>query len=138
MSSSFKRKYQYRLASAKICTLFVVSKFYWYWLLSEVINKPFFQFVCPEGNGNVLLIEGIKINWSNTYLWTAWWICRKVLDFFKALGTEPGFCNIFSIFNFMEMHDWPVSSSSHYISCFLQLPTSFIFAIFAWFSVAVK
>ena len=36
-----------------------------------------------------------------------------------------------------EMHDWPVSSSSQYTSCFFQLSSSFIFAIFARFSIAV-
>ena len=28
--------------------VFVVSKFFWYGLLLEVVNKPFFQFVYPE------------------------------------------------------------------------------------------
>ena len=36
-----------------------------------------------------------------------------------------------------EIYDWSMSSSSQYTSCFFQLCGSFIFAIFAWFSMAV-
>ena len=37
----------------------------------------------------------------------------------------------------LEIYDWPMSSSSQYTSCFFQLSGSFIFAIFASFSMAV-
>ena len=122
--------------------IFVVSKFYWYWLFLEVVNKRFFQFVCPEEKLFMAcafhLFEAIKTNIDQTPFREQhgesvgkFLISSKIQVRSLAFVTFCPFLNLRLKTHLTEMHDWLGSSSSQYSSCFFQSFGSFFFSIFA-------
>ena len=102
--------------------IFVVSKFYWCWLLLEVVSKLFFQLVCPEATLTSMawtfhLFEAIKTNIDRTPIREQRESVGKSLISSKPQAQSLAFLS-FSPFLILqlktqltEMHDWPVSSS---------------------------